>query len=58
MSLNYPSPPHTQNTLLILQCLNVLGLNGGMLDIGCKDGGQLVYLLPAQRTGNNNTIAL
>ena len=22
-----------------------------MLDIGCKDGGQLVYLLPSQRTG-------
>lgn len=27
------------------------GLSGRMLDIGCKDGSQLVYLLPAQRVG-------
>ena len=27
------------------------GFGGGMLDIGCREGGQLVYLLPHQRAG-------
>ena len=35
----------------VAAALPVEKFGGGMLDIGCKEGGQLVYLLPQQRAG-------